>query len=84
MIGLSDKAARTRLALHLTKVYIDALDYLVAEGIYMERTAVIRGALRRLFRHHGIESFSKESEADAPSEQLILIGTGSRGSGEDT
>ncbi len=64
---LSDKAARTRIGLTLTKVYLDALDQLVDEGVYMEHQTVIRDAMRRLFQFHGIEPFSKKPEA-VPSE----------------
>jgi len=55
---MSDKAARTRITLTLTTVYVEALDHLVEEGLYMEYQAAIRDALRHLFRFHGIESFS--------------------------
>ncbi len=68
---MSDKAARIRVTLILTKVYVDALDHLVEEGLYMEHQVVIRTALRHLFQFHGIESFSDkgaELEGDAPSE----------------
>ena len=71
---LSDKATRIRLGLTLTNAYVKALDQLVEMGIYMEHQAAIRDALRYLFRHHGIESFTDkgaevEPEASAPSEQ---------------
>ena len=71
---MSDKATRIRMSLTLTKAYVEALDWLVEEGLYMEHQVAIRDALRRLFQYHGIESFSDkgaelEPEADAPSEQ---------------
>jgi len=70
---LSDKADRIRIGLTLTKIYVEALNYLVDEGIYMEHQEAIRGSLRRLFRHHGIEPFTDKGaepdpEAAAPSE----------------
>jgi len=73
MIGLSDKATRTRIGLTLTQVYIEALDHFVNEGIYMEHQEAIRDALRRRFRIHGIEPFTDkeaelEPEANAVSE----------------
>ena len=55
-----DNTDRIRIGLTLTKVYIDALDKLVEEGIYMECQVAIRDALRRLFRHHGIEPFRSQ------------------------
>ncbi len=51
------KNVKRRLSLTLTRVYVEALDYLVDEGIYMEHQAAIRAALRLLFRHHKIEPF---------------------------
>ncbi|GAH35557.1 unnamed protein product [marine sediment metagenome] len=66
---MSDKATRVRITLTLTKVYVDALDRLVEEGLYMEHQVAIRDALRHLFQFHGIESFADMgAEADAPSE----------------
>ncbi len=67
---MSDKAARTRISLTLTKVYVEALDQLVDEGFYLEPQAAVRDALRRLFQFYGIEPFTDkgaEPEAAAPS-----------------
>jgi len=55
-----DKVAKRRFSLTLTKVYVEALDQLVEEGIYLEHQVAIRGALRRLFRYHKIEPFYSE------------------------
>jgi len=57
VLYVSDKADKRRLSLTLTKVYVDALDRLVDEGLYMEHQVAIRDALRRLFQHHKIEPF---------------------------
>ncbi|GAH00363.1 unnamed protein product [marine sediment metagenome] len=54
---MSDKSARTRIGLTLTKVYMEALDNLVEMGLYLDHQVAIRNALRLLFRHHKIESF---------------------------
>jgi len=48
---------KKRLTLTLTKVYVETLDYLVDEGLYMEYQDAIRAALRLLFQHHKIEPF---------------------------
>ena len=62
---MSEKAARSRISLTLTKVYIEALDKLVDMGIYMEHQAAIRAALRSFFQFHGIEPFNdKEAELE--------------------
>jgi len=55
---LSKKSTRHRIGLIITEVYLDALDHLVEDGLYMERQDAIRYALRRLFRHHEIEPFT--------------------------
>ncbi len=44
----------------MTRVYVEALDQLVEEGIYLEHQGAIRDALRRLFRYHRIEPFYSE------------------------
>ena len=54
---MSDKTTRTRVGVTLTKLYLDALDYLVGEGIYTSRGDAIMEALRLLFGTHGIAPF---------------------------
>jgi len=54
---LVDNTDKRRITLTLTRVYVEALDYLVDEGIYLEYQAAIRDALRRLFQYHGMEPF---------------------------
>jgi Arc/MetJ-type ribon-helix-helix transcriptional regulator len=46
---------KKRFSVTLTQPYIDALDRLVKEGLYMDHQGGIRHALRQLFRFHGIE-----------------------------
>ncbi len=67
---MSEKAARIRTSLTLTTVYVEALDKLVDDGLYIDHQDAIRDALRRLFRHHEIEQFTdKGVEPAAISEQ---------------
>jgi len=54
---LSKKSIKKRFSVTLTTAYVDALDSLVENGLYLDHQDGIRGALRRLFRHHGIEPF---------------------------
>lgn len=51
------KNIKRRLSLTLTRVYVESLDRLVDEGIYMEHQVAIRAGLRLLFRQHKIEPF---------------------------
>ena len=67
---MSDKLVKRRFSMTLTPVYVEALDQLVEEGIYLEHQGAIRDALRILFKFHGIESFidkGAELEGNAPS-----------------
>ena len=45
---------RKKVSLTLTTRYIERLDHLVKEGLYMERQAAIREGLRLLFELHGV------------------------------
>ncbi len=58
--SMRPKNVKRRLSLTLTKVYVEALDRLVEEGIYLEHQVAIRAALRLLFRFHRIEPFYSE------------------------
>ena len=60
---------KKRICVTLTEPYLDALDQLVEEGIYMDHQAAIREALRRLFRHHKIEPFYSELVEEAEKVQ---------------
>ena len=57
---MSEKSAKKRFSVTLTTAYVDALDQLVEEGLYLDHQDGIRGSLRRLFRHHGIEPFRSQ------------------------
>jgi len=57
---LTDKSDKKRFSVTLTIAYVEALDDLVEKGLYMDQQDAIRGALRRLFRNHGIEPFRSE------------------------
>lgn len=59
-LTVADKVVKKRIGLTLTRVYVEALDKLVEDGIYMEHQAAIRTALRLLFQFHGIEPFSEK------------------------
>jgi len=57
---LTEKVEKKRISVTLTSVFVDALDQLVEEGIYMEQQGAIRDALRRLFQFHRIEPFGEK------------------------
>jgi Arc/MetJ-type ribon-helix-helix transcriptional regulator len=46
----------------LTKPYLDALNRLVTEGIYLSKGEIILEALRSLLRQRGIEPFARSLE----------------------
>jgi len=56
---------KKRFSVTLTGPYIERLDRLVDEGLYLDHQAGIRHALRRLFRFHGIEPLYNELVGEA-------------------
>ena len=63
---MSNKA-KIRVSVTMTKPYVDTLDRLVEEGVYLSRGEVVLELLRSFFRERGIEPFC--SEAEEPVEQ---------------
>jgi len=55
----SDKV-KTRVSVTMTKHYVDALDRLVEEGVYLGRGEVVLEALRLHLRSLKIEPFYQE------------------------
>jgi len=53
----------------LTKPYLDAMDGLVREGVYVNRRELVKDALRRLFRHYGIDPFGAEEPEEGKAER---------------
>jgi len=51
------RKAKKRVSVTMTESYLEALDQLVQEGIYLNRGEVINDALRRLFRSYEIKQF---------------------------
>ena len=66
---MTDKSDKKRYSVTLTTAYVEALDDLVEKGLYMDQQDAIRGALRRLFRNHGIEPFRSEEVEKAKKGQ---------------
>ena len=56
------KKSKHQLSFTIPSNYIDALDSLVENGIYLNRDEAIRDALRILLREEGIEPFSPAVE----------------------
>jgi Arc/MetJ-type ribon-helix-helix transcriptional regulator len=53
---------KKRISMTLTEPYLDALDRLVEEGVYVDRGEAVKDALRHLFRHYGVEPFAEPPE----------------------
>ncbi|GAI35850.1 unnamed protein product, partial [marine sediment metagenome] len=47
------------LSVTMTKAYVDALDHLIGEGLYLSRGDIILEALRNHLKPFGIEPFVK-------------------------
>ncbi|GAI44460.1 unnamed protein product [marine sediment metagenome] len=58
---MSEKT-KTRISVTITKPYLDALDRLVADGIYLSRGEAILEALRDLLKGYGIEPFYTKTD----------------------
>jgi len=55
-------AKRKRIGVSLTKPYLDGMDRLVREGLFMEQQELIRAALRLYLGIQGIPPFYLEAE----------------------
>lgn len=55
------KKEKTRVSITMTKPYLDKLDHLVDEGIYLSRGEAVLEALRRLLKSYGLEPFSSKN-----------------------
>ena len=51
---------KTRVSVTMTKPYVEALDSLVDDGLYLDRGDAILEALRNFFKQKGIEPFISE------------------------
>ena len=60
-VTLSNKS-KTRVSVTMTRLYIDSLDLLVEQGIYLGRGDAILEALRGLFKGYGVDPFYLEAE----------------------
>ena len=61
---MTEKVVKIRVSVTLTKPYLDALDRLMEDGIYLSRGEIVMEALRYLFRSYGIEPFSARGAED--------------------
>ena len=59
-----EKAEKVRVSVTMTGTYVEALDHLVDEGLYLGRGEIVLEALRRLFVGYGLESFSLKLEPE--------------------
>ena len=53
----SGEVEKTRVSVSLTRPYLDALDRLVTEGVYLSKGEIIMEALRSLLRSYGLDPF---------------------------
>lgn len=56
-----DKIKKSRISVTITEPYIEALDELVKNGIYLSRGEAILEALRFLLRREKMEPFYRET-----------------------
>jgi Arc/MetJ-type ribon-helix-helix transcriptional regulator len=63
--------SKKRFSVTLTGQYERAMVRLIKTGLYIDHQAVMRDALRRLFRYHWIEPFSEEEETRIAREREL-------------
>jgi len=61
------KNNKTRVSVTMSTTYVNALDVLVEDGIYLGRGEAILHALRELFGEHKLEPFYNGTEKDDPT-----------------
>lgn len=54
---------KTRISVTVTQAYVEGLNKLVEDGVYLSRGEIILEALRLLFRRYGIEPFKVVEES---------------------
>ena len=59
---MSNKS-KTRVSVTMTMPYVETLDSMVEEGVYLSRGEAVLEGLRILFKQRGIDPFSEKAEA---------------------
>jgi len=69
MIEMSKKVPNSKrmlaLSVHLPEAYLDAIDVLIAKGFYMNRSELIRSAVRDLLMREMKNIFARKESVDA-------------------
>lgn len=60
---------KKRYSVTLTELYLERMDSLIEQGIYLDHQTSIRAALRLLFKFHGMEPLYKEQVEEAEEKQ---------------
>jgi len=63
---VSEKPAKERISVTLTRPYLDALELLVKDGFYLSRGEIIMEALRKTLGSYGVEPFTTHERTEAP------------------
>ena len=50
---------KQRISVTMTQAYVENLDRLIEDGLYLNRGQVVREALRYVFRGYGLEPFQE-------------------------
>lgn len=74
LAAMSDRpgrAEKTRVSVTLTRPYLDALDQLVDEGIYLSKGEVVLEGLRIIFRRQGLDPFRPREGSPEEDEERV-------------
>jgi len=68
-MGVTRGVNKKRFSVTLTGIYVDRLESLVTEGVYLDHQDAIRAGLRHLFLFHGMEPLYKNRVEEAEKVQ---------------
>ncbi len=51
---MSEKKVK-RINIALPQIYVDGIDRMIKEGIYLNRSEAVKDSLRRLFKNYGLD-----------------------------
>jgi len=58
---VTETVNKKRISVVMTKPYLEAIECLIRDGLYVNRAEIIKDALRRLFAHYEISLIKEEA-----------------------
>ena len=64
-----EKTEKQRISVTMTQAYVEVLERLVEEGLYLNRGQIVREGLRYVFRGYGLDPFRFSEEPPKKGEE---------------